>query len=162
MSWVLNCLLCFMVCCDELIFDTRRISIIIDVMKEDTHGLCRQFFSRRGCPVRPRPSYISYHIISYIILSYVLYKYIRQDPDLFTFQGFLRVNGVVQRRLGVERYQMHSVFQSFVRANVIMVFNPFFVTNLFMCFNPTMLDSPISADFVQVRWGQWQELHLGS
>ena len=47
-----------------------------------------------------------------------------------------------------------DVFQPFVRANLIMVLNPFFVTNLFMYFNPTILDSPISADFVQVRWGQ--------
>ena len=45
-----------MICSDELRFDTRRIAIIIAVMKDDTHELCRQFFSRQGCPARPKPS----------------------------------------------------------------------------------------------------------
>ena len=115
-----------MICSDELRFDTRRIAIIIDVMKDDTHELCRQFFSRQGCPARPRPSDILYIILLHIILSYLSYN-TSGKPRPFHFSGFPSRTRRRAEKADVERHQLHSVFQPFVRANLIIIFNLLFV-----------------------------------
>ena len=108
----------------------------------------------------------TYDILYYISYYLKYYTIHPARPRPFHFSGFpsrtrRRAEKAVCGEASVAQCfstlcSCHSnhCFQSFVRANLIIVFNPLFVTNLFMCFNPTMLDSPISADFVQVRWGQ--------
>ena len=89
---------------DDFDIPIWRIAIIIDVMKEDTHGLCRQFFSRQGCPARPRPSYILY-ITLYIKLSYVLYNISGKTQTFSLFRVSFAYTASCR-----EGWVLHSVF----------------------------------------------------